>query len=61
MRMLHVFISQKHNGVPSSSAEIEVEGLGTVEIKNCLSAEIISQIEKEVIFNLRAKMGLPNA
>ena len=59
MKMIHAFIFQKHKGQVSGSADIEVEGLGTVKIENCFSAELIAQIEKEAIFNLRVKMGLP--
>ncbi len=43
-----------------SNGKVFVSGLGEVEIKECLSHETIDNIEKEVIFALRHKLGLVN-
>ena len=38
-------------------AEIEVEGIGTVKIENCISQETVNKLQEEVIAVLRSKMG----
>jgi hypothetical protein len=43
---------------PYSTATIEVPGLGEVTIKDCVSKETYDSLCKEVIFALRAKMGI---
>lgn len=41
----------------SSNCEIEVPGLGQVNISNCISDETKKRIEDECILALRHKMG----
>jgi len=42
----------------SSSAEIEVPGLGSVNIQNFISDETKSRIEKEAILALEQRLGI---
>lgn len=43
---------------PSSTASIEVPGLGIIDINNMISDELRESIAKEALFVLRQKMGL---
>ena len=57
MREFHISI---HNDMPPYiSADIEVHGLGKVNIRDCLSVDTVKQISEEVCFVLRQKMGIP--
>lgn len=39
-------------------AEVEVEDLGKVEIKNCLSSQTLKEIDREVKAATRLKLGI---
>lgn len=62
MEFKQVFISKETNykkeEIYRATGSIFVEGLGEVSIKECLSIETMLQVEREVIFALRHKLGL---
>ena len=56
LNMIHV---HGRDGKYTSGAQIDVDGLGQVSIKNALSLETIKRIEAEAFSALRLKLGQP--
>lgn len=56
MKLVHAFIN--NGGVLSSTATIDVPGLGNVEIKNALSDETRARVEAEAILALQQRLGI---
>lgn len=55
---IHIHYKFRYGQATTTTADINVPGLGAVEIKNCVSQETIDAIEKEVIIALRQKLGM---
>lgn len=58
VKSVHIFYAPPHS-IPSSSASIDVPGIGEIQIQNAISNELRESIAKEAIIALRRKMGLP--
>lgn len=57
IKSLNLFWQKGGYGNNSSSATIQVDGLGEVTIKNCISDELRERLEEEALLSLRIKLG----